>query len=110
MTDRVILRIAIYGAIVGVFGIVGHAQSPVGCTVVGTVAAGRATLPGVVLSLARSDRAPSELVDATSTALDGGFLLRVPDAGPYILKAELIGFAPASRSLTIDDTRCPVRV
>ena len=102
MSDGVILRIAIYGAIVGVFGIVGHAQAPVGCTVVGTVAAGRTTLPGVVLSLARSDRAASELVDVTSTAVDGSFLLRVPDAGPYTLKAELIGFAAASRSLNGD--------
>src|SRR5437899_10121280 len=105
-----IARCVEYGAVAAVLACVAHAQSPAGCAVVGTVASGRAALPGVALSLTRTDASVSDPVDVTSTAVDGTFLLKAADAGSYVLKAELIGFAPIRRQLTIDTTQCPLRV
>jgi trimeric autotransporter adhesin len=113
MRDRVIARIIRfggYGSVAAVLACAAHAQAPVTCPVLGTVSAGRTTLPGVVLSLARADGATSDRIDVTSSAIDGTFALKSPGTGAYTLKAELIGFAPITRTVTIDASQCPVRV
>jgi len=99
-----------YAAVAAVLASAAHAQSPVACPVVGTIAAGRTVLPGVALTLSPAGGPSSEPVDVTSSAVDGTFVLKAPDAGSYTLKAELIGFAPIARVLTVDATRCPMRV
>jgi hypothetical protein len=101
----VIARFASYATVAAVFGGLAHAQTPAGCTIVGTTAAGRSALPGVALSLIRSDGA-ADVLDVSSSSLDGGFVLKAPGAGVYAIRAELTGFAPASRPLTIDGSQC----
>jgi trimeric autotransporter adhesin len=79
------------------------------CTVSGTVTAGGvARLPGVVVTATRPEAvAPS----ATSSALDGSYILDVPGPGRYQIKAELAAFAPFSRELVVEsDCRAKVDI
>jgi hypothetical protein len=87
MIDRIV-RSGGYGAVAVALACAAHAQTPTGCPVLGTVAAGRATLPGVALSLTRADGTASAPVDVTSTAVDGSYVLEAPDTGSYVVKAE----------------------
>ena len=86
-----------------------HAGTPVAapCTITGIVTSGRTALPGVVISLATSDRQP---VDATSSAPDGSYALNIPGPGQYILKSELVAFAPLVREVTVDGATCAQRL
>jgi hypothetical protein len=83
------------------------AQSPSGCIVGGVVTSGRIALPGVVVSLVDAQGQPR---DTGATGIDGAYTLRIPGAGQYTLKAELVAFAPAVRSLSIEAANCQQRV
>jgi trimeric autotransporter adhesin len=86
-----------------------HAGTPIAapCTITGIVTSGRTALPGVVISLATSDRQP---VDATSSAPDGSYALNIPGPGQYMLKSELVAFAPLVREVTVDGATCAQRL
>src|SRR5258707_15421731 len=64
---------------------------PSPCTVAGIVTSARGPLPGVVVSLADT---ASQTIDITSSAPDGTYTLRAPSAGQYVVKGELVAFAP----------------
>ncbi len=82
------------------------AQTTGGCRVTGRATAAAIPLPGVAIIL----RAGGIIRTATSTDTDGTYHLTVP-AGSYELTAELTGFGPASRSLSVaEGTPCPPAV
>ena len=66
-----------------------------GCIVEGDT---RETLPLVNIQLLSSD---SALVVSTNTNDKGVFLLKAPKAGQYIVRANLIGFAPLVRNIQL---------
>src|SRR5215831_6813304 len=78
-----------------------HAQPPTTCSVTGVVTSSRQALPGVVVSLVQTSESV-DVVDASSSSLDGTFTLKAP-AGAYKLRAELTGFAPVLLDLTIEE-------
>ena len=85
-----------------------HAQPvvSVGCAISGTVTSGRTPLPGVALTLTTVD---GRTVDATSTAVDGTFVLRAPADAELHLHAELVAFAPVSQPIAVSASRCDQR-
>src|SRR6516225_1875274 len=83
-----------------------QAQTPTGCTIAGLITSNRIPLPGVVVSLV-SD---GGIVDVSSSGTDGAYVLRVPMAGSFALKAELTAFAPVTRDITVDPNSCAQRV
>ena len=78
-----------------------------GCSIVGRVTASRIPLPGVVLSLAD---ARGQVVDASSSAADGSFLVKVPGPGRFTLKGELVAFAPLAQDVAVDASDCHPRI
>src|SRR5581483_3391588 len=76
------------------------------CAIGGAVTSNGIALPGVVVSLTSG----GQVVDVTSTGVDGAYSLRVPASGAYTVKAELTAFAPLVRDVTIDPTSCAQRV
>nr|ADC36062.1 hypothetical protein [uncultured bacterium 213] len=75
-----------------------------GCSIAGSVtASSRIPLPGVVLSLATAD---GQVVDVTSSAADGSFLVKVPGPGAFTLKGELVAFAPLAQAVAADASDC----
>jgi hypothetical protein len=77
------------------------------CTVGGLITAGGRPLPGVVVTLTAPDNQP---VDLTSTGPDGTYSLKVPGAGSYRLKSELVAFAPIVRDVMMDGASCQQRI
>ena len=67
------------------------------CTLTGIVTSGGTPLPGVALSIGSGAAAAS----ASSTDLDGAFRLRAPAGATLTLRAELMGFAPLERAITV---------
>src|SRR5688572_3984878 len=67
------------------------------CTLTGIVTSGGTPLPGVALSIG-SGASPAS---ASSTDLDGAFRLRTPAGVTLTLRAELMGFAPLERVITV---------
>jgi trimeric autotransporter adhesin len=84
----------------------GNRQEGTRCAVSGVAMAGKARLPGVVITLTSADGAA---VAATSTTLDGHYAARVPGPGTYRLRAELAAFAAVNREVTVGDA-CDARV
>jgi hypothetical protein len=82
-------------------------QAPAGCAVTGTVTAGGAPLPGVVVGVTDAD---GRTLDASSSSTDGSYLLRLPGAGPYKITAELVAFVPIFRDLVADEADCRPRL
>jgi trimeric autotransporter adhesin len=80
-----------------------------GCSVSGTVAAGPAKLPGVVITVSSKAGATGVEPWTTSTGVDGKFSVTVPAAGPYAVKAELGGFGTVTKDVTLESP-CQARV
>jgi trimeric autotransporter adhesin len=74
--------------------------------VTGVIRSGRTALPGVVVSILDAGGQP---VDASASALDGSYALRIPGPGQYTLEAEFSAFAPIARALAVDATNCRPR-
>ncbi|MDQ3070959.1 MAG: carboxypeptidase-like regulatory domain-containing protein, partial [Acidobacteriota bacterium] len=68
------------------------AQAPP-CVVTGVVTSGATPLPGVTLAVAGAG--------SSSTDVDGAFRLRVRGGAAITLRAEMMGFAPVERVITI---------
>ena len=73
------------------------------CGVFGRVTASGRPLPGVALTV--SVRA-GEPVAASSTGLDGSYVLRLPGPGPYVVTASLAAFADGVREVTLAAEAC----
>ena len=87
--------------------IVPAAQSVAGCSIGGTITSTRTPLPGVVVTVLDPDSRP---VDVGASTVDGAYALKIPAPGRYVLKAELVAFAPIVRELNIDQASCQQRV
>ncbi len=91
----------------------GTAQPPqaavAGCSVSGTVSAGQAKLPGVVVSVSVPGEPPAEPVSSTATGTDGRFAAPLPGPGHYTIKAELAAFATVMKDVSVE-TPCQARV
>ena len=88
------------------------AQAPAAatpCSVAGTITAGRSPLPGVAITLTARGSATASLA-VGSTGPEGSFELVVPGPGEYVLRGELVAFAPIERTLTLTTDECRVRV
>lgn len=72
----------------------------------GIVSTGTIPLPGVALTASSADR----VLAATSSAVDGAYVLRFTGEGTLVLRARLAAFAPLMRTITIDQTTCQSRV
>ncbi len=85
------------------------AQAPVSssCEVAGKVAAGRAPLPGVTISASNSLTGKKS---ATSTGVDGNYVLAAPSNGRFVIRAELAGFAVATKEVVVSAANCHPRV
>ena len=72
------------------------------CRITGRVSSGTAPLPGasIVVSLDNSPRA------ITSTEIDGTYLVQVLPGATYRLAADLVGFSPIERSITVAVPPC----
>lgn len=99
-------------AIVGAWHLTLSGQSPAQpaatstCTITGVVTSGGTALPGVAMSLKAGQAAASSSTDG-----DGAFRVRVTPAAVVTLRAELMGFAPVERTLTIaGQPPCDTRV
>jgi len=80
-----------------------------GCSISGTVAAGQAKLPGVVVSVTPTPKTATTDPLATSTGVDGKFSLPVPGPGQYEVKAELAAFATVVKDVSVGSP-CQARV
>jgi trimeric autotransporter adhesin len=87
--------------------IVPNAQTVPGCLIGGTITSTRMPLPGVVVTVVDPDNHP---VDVAASAEDGAYALKIPAPGRYVLKAELVAFAPIVRELTVDQANCQQRI
>lgn len=120
----------------GVAGVRAQAQTPApaqtppaasgaaaGCSIEGVLTAGGRALPGAAVTAFLGDQE----IGATSTDVDGSFTLRLPaSAGAassnaastnaasagraFTVKADLPGFAPLSREVTLDASSCRAKV
>jgi hypothetical protein len=82
--------------------VIGRAQQPpAACAVSGRVSSGAAPLPGVSIVALLGDT----VIGATSTEPDGSYRLALPP-GAYQVKAELTGFSPLERPLTLAGDPC----
>ena len=75
------------------------------CQVLGTVRSGETPLPGAAVTIRQDEVVRA----ATSSDLDGAYVVLLA-AGTYVLRVELTPFAPAERTLTIDDNSCQATV
>ena len=73
----------------------------------GTIVSSATRLPGVVVSVVDTD---GQTVATSASGVDGAFIIRIPGAGHYALKATLVAFAPVSRDLVADPANCQVKV
>jgi hypothetical protein len=87
-----------------------HAQTPLpakACTVSGVIQSGAVPLPGVAIAAVNADGAE---VASSSTDQNGTFVLRVPGAGAYTIRAALAAFAPATGQATLNEPGCAARL
>ena len=87
-----------------------HAQTPPpakACTVSGVIQSGTMALPGVAVVAVNAEGAE---VGASSTEQNGTFVIRVPAAGAYTIRAALAAFAPATATATLNEPGCAARV
>jgi hypothetical protein len=77
------------------------------CRLAGRVTSSRIPLPGVALTVSSGGGGP---VRASSTDLDGVFLIRLPSPGTYVLHASLAGFADVAREVTLSADACRASV
>lgn len=63
-------------------------------------------LPGVVITAANSLTGKKA---ATSTEVDGTYKLTLPSNGRYVVRAELAGFAPATKEVIVNAANCHVK-
>ena len=84
------------------------AQAPTSssCDVAGRAVAGTAPLPGVTVS---SSNSLTGKKTATSTGVDGNYLLNAPSNGRYVIRAELAGFAVATKEVVVNAANCHPR-
>jgi trimeric autotransporter adhesin len=73
-----------------------------GCAVAGTAKSGSVPLPGVAITAVDGQQP----VGVTSSNPDGTFLLRVPRAGTFAVRAELAAFAPSTERVVLDASSC----
>ncbi len=78
-----------------------------GCSISGSVSAGQAKLPGVVVTV--TPKAEGAEPAATSTGVDGRFAVPVAGPGRYEVKAELAAFAPFVEEVEVESP-CQARV
>ncbi len=71
------------------------------CVIAGRAAARGIPLPGVAVQVGTPD---GRAVGVTSSGVDGAFVTPVPGPGPYVLNADLAGFAAVTREVTVDET------
>ncbi|MGI9101995.1 MAG: TonB-dependent receptor domain-containing protein [Terriglobales bacterium] len=76
------------------------------CDVVGRVLSSGVPLPGVSISASNSLTGKKT---ATSTELDGSFVLAAPSNGRYVVRAELPGFAAATKEVVVKAANCHQR-
>ena len=76
-----------------------------GCDVSGRALSSSVPLPGVVISASNSLTGKKA---ATSTEVDGTYKLAVPSNGRYVVRAELAGFAPATKEVIVNAANCHV--
>ena len=76
------------------------------CVVSGAVSSGTSPLPGVALYLVSG----AADVASSSSDLDGRFAIRIPAPGTYTVRAELTGFAPASKEVAVGGQPCEARL
>jgi hypothetical protein len=87
-----------------------HAQTPQpakACAVSGLIQSGGSPLPGVAVVAVNADGAE---VASSSTEQNGTFVLRLPSAGAYTVRAALAAFAPATGAATLTEPECAARV
>ncbi|MFI5111327.1 MAG: carboxypeptidase regulatory-like domain-containing protein [Terriglobales bacterium] len=82
------------------------AQAPVSCDIAGKAAAGAVPLPGVTISASNSLTGKKA---ATSTGVDGAYYLVAPSNGRYVIRAELAGFAVATKEVIVNAATCHPR-
>jgi hypothetical protein len=78
-------------------------SAPGRCEIRGRVLSSGTPLPGVALTLAGTG---GEEEAASSTRLDGAFLIRLASPGTYVLRASLTGFAEVAREVTLSAEAC----
>ena len=81
-----------------------NGQTAASCRVSGRIASGRTPLPGVAVVARLGDR----VVAATSTGVDGAWVLALPGERTYRLSTDLMGFAAVQRDLALDPAPCDV--
>ena len=96
-----VLLAAFSAAVAGGYPLDAQQAVSSGCRLSGRVTAGSAVLPGVSLVALTGET----VVAATSTEVDGSYLLAVPP-GTYRLKSELTGFTGAQQDVTLSGTPC----
>jgi hypothetical protein len=87
-----------------------HAQTPQpakACTVSGVIQSGSLPVPGVAVVAVNAEGSE---VGASSTEQNGTFVVRVPGAGDYTIRAALAAFAPATATATLKEPDCAARV
>lgn len=82
------------------------AQTPSSCDVAGKTAADGVPLPGVTISASNSLTGKKT---ATSTGVDGTYTLIAPSNGRYVIRAELAGFAVATKEVVVNAANCHLR-
>ena len=75
------------------------------CDVAGKIASGGVPLPGVAVTASSGSGAKS----ATTTAVDGSYILKFPSPGRYTLRAELSGFAASTANVVVSESNCHPR-
>ena len=108
-TRQLAATAALAAALVAAAG-TGSAQGPPpapSCRIAGRVTSSRVALPGVALTVSATG---AEAVPASSTGLDGSFLLLLPAPGIYLLHANLAGFADATREVVLSAESCQATV
>jgi hypothetical protein len=76
------------------------------CEIRGRITAGSVALPGVAVTVTAALGAGAEA--ASSTGLDGTYVLALPGPGHYALRATLAGFAAATRDVVLGAEGCRV--
>jgi trimeric autotransporter adhesin len=81
-----------------------HAQTPApaeqGGTIHGTVKSGGSIVPGVTITATNTLTGQKAV---TSTDINGGYILRVPANGRYVVRAQMPAFASLTREALIND-------
>jgi hypothetical protein len=76
------------------------------CEIAGRVTAGNNPLPGVAVTAANTLTGKKA---ATSTDINGAYLLPVPASGRYVVRAELSAFASLTKEVVINAANCRPR-